>query len=149
MKPRPSLKPYFELVTVRVCDIGKGITRRELAAAPQPAAGALDFLNGRVNVAGRSQAESEMNDAAAFARVREGLIKGNDILATGCANMNTAFFPKIGFNAEDLVVKSQRAFHIANGQGEVRQSERWNHIRVLSSSRSERQPLSLTHFDNR
>jgi hypothetical protein len=47
-----SLIPNLDFVAIRVEDVGVGIARAEFASPEQLAAGLLDFVDGRVDVAG-------------------------------------------------------------------------------------------------
>src|SRR5471032_3099600 len=58
-----SLIPDFDFVAIRVGDVRVGIARAEFASPEQLAAGALHFVDGRINVARRNQTEAKVHDA--------------------------------------------------------------------------------------
>src|SRR5258707_10338654 len=75
-----SLIPNFDFVAIRVGDVGVGVAWAEFASPEQLAAGVLDFVDGRVNVAGRDKTEAEVRDATALTRTRRLLVKRDHIL---------------------------------------------------------------------
>src|SRR2546427_756480 len=125
---RPALLvPDFDLIAIRVVDIRVREPGGELAAAEEPAAGALDFLHGGVDVLGADEPEPEVLDASGGAGGFGLALEGKDVVAARSLDLDAVAVAVVLLDAEDFPVEAQRAFGVADGETDVRQSMRFDH----------------------
>ena len=130
------LEPDFDFVAVRIDDIGKGKSGRELAALQQPSARVLGLPDGCVDVGGRPQPEAKVNTPARFAWLGKALVECYHVFTAGRSHVNTAFFLKVSLDAENLLIKSKRAFDISNSNGQMCKTVSWYHDPLSLAARA-------------
>jgi hypothetical protein len=115
-----SLIPNLDLVAIRVGDVGVGAARTKFAPPEQLATGALDFLDGRVDVPRWNKPEAEVWDTSWLAGARRMLVKRDDILAARRPGVDQSFGPPVFLHTENLPVKPQWALNISHHKVNMR-----------------------------
>ena len=132
-RPNPSLIPDFYFVPIRVGDIDVGITGRELTAPQNGATRAFDFGDRKIDVACAPQTKPKMRDATAHNGSNRILLEGDDVMWTRAQHLDGRGVSKILPDSEDLRVKPDRPFEVADGETDVREPVGLEQVKTSAS----------------
>src|SRR2546427_1196392 len=121
------LVPHLDLVPVRIRKEHVRLSGDEFAAMLDLATRALDSERGLVDVARVSEPETEVLDAARLSDAVSAFLKDEDVARAWRLRLEKMLLPIDGEHPEHVVVELERSVQIAHRQGEVGQSERFDH----------------------
>src|SRR5438552_8749622 len=122
-----SFEPDLNFVAIRIGDVSVGEAGSKLAATNQAPSGAFDFGDGTVEVSGIHEPKAKMCDAATETGGGGVLREGHDVVPTGRLSVDESISARVLAQTEDLLVESQRASEVADGEIDVRKAVCLNH----------------------
>jgi hypothetical protein len=128
--------PDLDLVAVWIGEEDVGFPGTELTVAANAAAGRFDGLDGSRDVGGFRQPEAEVRHASRLAGMSSAL-EDEHVAAAGrlCLDEIGLFVDRDG--AKDPTVELERALRVFDGQGNVRQAVRLNHMGKIARTGAE------------
>jgi hypothetical protein len=129
-----SLEPDLNLVAIRIGDVSVGEAGSELATTEQAPSGTFDFGDGTVDVIGIHESKAKMCDATTETGGGRVLREGDNVVPTGRLSVDESISAPVLAQTEDLLVESQRASQVPDGEIDVRKTVCLNHcyLKILS-----------------